>query len=164
MAKISLGNNLLKNQVVRFVLSAGIGFLVDVSVFYLFYNNLFTKKQYNLFSFTITNYFLSFSISFFLGVIINFLIARYFVFNESTSSPAKQFIRFISVAILGYFANLGLLELFVKYFQIYPPVARITAALSLFFASYFVHKFFSFSLSLRRHAPGKYYTGTKKNL
>jgi hypothetical protein len=33
--------------------------------------------------------------------------------------------------------------------HMYPPVARITAALSLFFASYFVHKFFSFSLSLR---------------
>jgi hypothetical protein len=37
----------------------------------------------------------------------------------------------------------------------YPPLARATAALSLFFVSYFVHKLFSFSLSLRHHAPGK---------
>jgi hypothetical protein len=39
--------------------------------------------------------------------------------------------------------------------QMYPPVARVTAALSLFFASFFVHKIFSFSLSLRHHASGR---------
>ncbi|HEY2581524.1 MAG TPA: GtrA family protein [Mucilaginibacter sp.] len=155
MAKITLGKKIIENQVIRFVLSTGVGFLVDQSAFFLFYKNLFTSKIYILFSFVISNYFLSFSISFFLGVLVNFLIIRYFVFSESKTSSSKQFIRFFSVAIIGYFANLGLLELFVKEFQMYPPLARITAALSLFFASYFVHKLFSFSLSLRHHAPGK---------
>jgi len=161
MADITLSNKLFNNQVIRFILSVGMGFCVDQLAFYLFYRNLFTVKQYIIFSFIISNYFLSFSISFFLGVVINFLITRYFVFTESKSSSVKQFFRFISVAILGYFANLGLLEFFVKNLQMYPPLARITAALSLFFASYFVHKFFSFSLSLRHHAPGK--SNSKRN-
>ncbi|MDB4901776.1 MAG: hypothetical protein JWQ63_1057 [Mucilaginibacter sp.] len=151
MTKITLVKKLLKNQVIRFVLSAGAGFLVDISVFYLFYHNLLTQKTYNILSLVVRNSTLSLSISFFLGVLVNFSITRYFVFSESKSSSSKQFFRFISVALIGYFANLGVLQLFIKYFHMYPPVARIITALSLFFASYFVHKAFSFSLSLRRH-------------
>jgi len=152
MTEIAFGEKVINNQVIRFVLSAGAGFLVDQSVFFILYRNLFTDKEYTIFSFVISNYFLSFSVSFFLGVLVNFLMTRYFVFFESKSSSSKQFIRFFSVAIMGYFARLGLLELFVKEFQMYPPFAGITAALSLFFASFFVHKAFSFSLSLRHHA------------
>jgi putative flippase GtrA len=155
MTKITLGKELLKNQVIRFVLSAGAGFLVDISVFYLFYHNLLVQKTYNILSLVVRNSTLSLSISFFLGVLVNFSITRYFVFSESKSSSSKQFFRFISVALMGYFANLGVLQLFIKQFHMYPPVARIITALSLFFASYFVHKAFSFSLSLRHHAQRK---------
>jgi putative flippase GtrA len=155
MAKAAIANKLFKSEVTRFILSAGIGFLVDVSSFYLFYHNLLTKKKYFILFFTVRNYWLSFSISFFLGVMVNFLITRYFVFTKSTTKPVKQFVRFISVAIVGYFANLTLLTVFVADLNIYPPLARIVAALSLFFASFFVHKVFSFSLSLRHHSPGK---------
>jgi putative flippase GtrA len=100
----------------------------------------------------VSNYAISFSISYIMGVTVNFLITRYFVFSESKLAPYKQFIRFISVATIGYFANLFLIVLMVKKLGIYPTYARPAAALSLFFASYFVHKLFSFSLSLRHHA------------
>jgi putative flippase GtrA len=155
MTDITLGKKLLENQVIRFVLSAGVGFLVDISVFYLFYHNLLTQKTYTILSLVVRNSTVSLSISFFLGVLVNFSITRYFVFSESKSSSRKQFIRFVSVATLGYFANLGVLELLIKQFHMYPPVARIVTALSLFFASYFVHKAFSFSLSLRHHGSRK---------
>lgn len=154
MADKTLGNNFINNQVVRFILSAGAGFLVDISSFYLFYHNLFEQQYYRVLSFTFRNYTLSFSMSFFLGVLVNFLISRFFVFSESTSSPLKQLVRFFIVAIIGYFANLAVLKIFIIQLGMYPPVARISAALSLFIASFFVHKFFSFSLSLRRHAAG----------
>jgi putative flippase GtrA len=149
MTSVTLGQKLLKNQVLRFILSAGMGFLVDISVFYLFYHNLLVQKTYHIVFFTVRNSTLSLAISFFLGVVVNFIIAKYFVFAESQSSPSKQFFRFVSVAIIGFFANLAVLKLFIQALHMYPPVARIVAALSLFFASYFVHKFFSFSLSLR---------------
>jgi putative flippase GtrA len=155
MTDITLSNKLLKNQVIRFVFSAGIGFLVDVSVFYLFYHNLLVQKTYSIFSFSVRNSTLSLAISFFMGVVVNFLITRYFVFSESTSSPSKQFFRFVAVAIIGFFANLAVLKTLIQDFHMYPPLARPAAALSLFFLSYFVHKFFSFSLSLRHHAPGR---------
>src|SRR5471030_3143299 len=106
MANNSFRDELIKNQVARFVFSAGIGFLVDIFAFYLFYHNLFEQPHYTVLSFRLTNYTLSLSISFYLGVIVNFLITRYFVFHESVSSPLKQFTRFAFVAIIGFYANL----------------------------------------------------------
>ncbi|HVW94868.1 MAG TPA: GtrA family protein [Mucilaginibacter sp.] len=150
MGEINIGNKLLDNHIIRFIFSAGIGFLVDISAFYLFYHNILVQKSYQLLSFTVRNSTLSLTISFFMGVVVNFLITKYFVFAKSTSSSGKQFVRFVIVAIVGFFANLALLKFFTEYLNIYPPVARPLAALSLFFASYFIHRVFSFSLSLRQ--------------
>ena len=144
-----LQHRLVKNQVFRFLLSAGTGALVDVSAFHLFYQNIFEQKTYNVLSFTLGNYTISLAISFFLGVVVTFLITRYLVFKESKSKPTKQFVRFISVAIVGYFANWTLVKLFILKFDFNPDVARVMAISILFFASYFIHRMFSFSLSLR---------------
>ncbi len=141
-----------QSQVVRFIFSAGMGFLVDVTAFYLLYHNFLVQRTYRVFSVPLRNFTVSLAISFFLGVVVNFLFTRYIVFNESHSKPAKQFFRFVFVAVIGFFANWGIVKFLVQVAGIYPPVARPLAALSLFFASFFIHKVFSFSLSLRHHA------------
>jgi putative flippase GtrA len=140
---------LAQNQVIRFVFSAGMGFLVDVTAFYFLYHNFLVQSTYQIFSLTLRNFTVSLAISFFLGVVVNFLFTRYIVFNESQSKPAKQFFRFVLVAVIGFFANWGIVKFFVQVVGMYPPLARPIAALSLFFASFFIHKVFSFSLSLR---------------
>jgi len=145
-------HKLLKNQFIKFIFSAGAGFVVDISAFSIFFHNLLTQKTYQVFNATVSNYAISFTISFFLGVLVNFLITKFVVFSESESAPSKQFFRFFAVAIVGYFANLGMLEFFIKVLSVNPLIARPAAALSLFFASFFIHKVFSFSLSLRHHA------------
>jgi putative flippase GtrA len=161
MADNKSKGKLINNQVFRFVLSAGAGFLVDVSAFYLFYHNLLTQHTYQILGLTIRNYTISLALSFFMGVLVNFLITRYMVFNESKSAPRKQFFRFVTVAIVGFFANLSVVKILIQACSFNPTVARISAALSLFFASFFIHKVFSFSLSLKRnhansehHKPG----------
>jgi putative flippase GtrA len=151
MAKISLKQRIVKNQVARFIFSAGTGALVDVLVFRVLHFYILTSKAYRIASLPFSNYSLSLTISFFTGVIVNFLITRYVVFVESKSKSSKQFIRFMIVAVVGYFANLGLIKVFIQKMGMDADLARITTLCSLFFASYFVHKFFSFSLSLRHH-------------
>lgn len=141
-----------KNEIFRFILSAGTGALVDVSAFYLFYHNLLVQHTYQLLSFTIRNSTISLAMSFSMGVVVNFFITKYLVFNESKLKASRQFGRFILVAIVGFFANLAIVKLMIQSFDVYPPVARIIAILSLFFASYFIHKVFSFNLSLRNAA------------
>jgi putative flippase GtrA len=137
------------NEIVKFILSAGVGFLVDISTFHFFITKIFPDKSYQVFGFAESNYTLSLLVSFVLGVIVNFLITRYIVFSASKLPAYKQFMRFVLVASVGFFANLYVLKAFVYFFGMDPSVARILAALSLFFASFFVHKVFSFSLSLR---------------
>ncbi len=143
-----------KNQLARFVLSAGVGFLVDISIFYLLYHNLLTQKKYYIFNTALKNSTVSLAISYCLGVIVNFLITKYLVFPDSRSSSYKQFFRFVIVAFIGLFANLAVIDVFIHYFNMYPPLARPLAMLSLFFASFFIHKFFSFSLALRHQHAG----------
>src|ERR1700744_911699 len=110
-------DKLQKNQFARFILSAGVGFLVDISIFYLLYHNLLSQKHYDLFSARFKNSTISLSISYVMGVIVNFLMAKFVVFTESRSKSSKQFFRFISVAIIGFFANLGMIDLFIHYFN-----------------------------------------------
>ena len=152
MANESLGQRLLRNKFARFLFSAGTGFVVDIIAFYILDQWVFNQHSYNIFGHSTSNHALSLCVSFSLGVLVNFLITRYLVFSESRLPFAKQFSRFILVAFVGYFANLEILKLFIKYLHFAPPVARITAALSLFLASFFIHKIFSFNLSLRNHA------------
>jgi putative flippase GtrA len=141
-----------RNQIARFVLSAGTGIVVDIVCFYLFYHNIFEQKRYYILGMHLRNYTVSLAVSFFLGVMVNFLMTRYIVFTESRSSLSKQLVRFMGVAIVGFFASQLILQFMVKQVGLYPPVARIATAFSLFFASFFIHKAFSFSLSLRNHA------------
>ncbi|NCD72191.1 GtrA family protein [Mucilaginibacter agri] len=155
----SIGQKILGNQFLRFIISAGIGFLVDVCSFNLLFDYLFKAQSYRVINYHVSNYILSFSISYCLGVIVNFLITRYLVFSESKLQPTQQFLRFVSVAFIGYFANLAILKIMVVYLHMYPPIARPAAALSLFFASFFIHKLFSFNLKLRDHAGNHNPTG-----
>lgn len=151
MAKASLKQRIIDNQVARFILSAGTGALVDILVFRILHSYVLTSQSYSVMSLSFSNYSLSLAISFFTGVVVNFLITRYLVFSESKSKSSKQFMRFMGVAIVGYFANLGLIKIFIQKFGMNADIARVTTLCCLFFASYFVHKFFSFSLSLRHH-------------
>ncbi|RYE22225.1 MAG: GtrA family protein [Sphingobacteriales bacterium] len=147
---ISAWHKLMQSRIFRFLLSAGTGFLVDVSSFYLFFNYIFTSRKYAVLMFTMGNHTLSLIVSFSLGVIVNFLMTKYIVFSESKLSPQTQFFRFATIALVGLFASMLIMDLFVKYLDVYAPVARILTALSLFTASYFIHKFFTFDLSANK--------------
>lgn len=141
-----------RNQVVKFILSAGLGFLTDAACFKILINYVFLQKSYYVLGFWVRNHSLAVSISFFLGVIVNFLMSRYVVFTESRIKLSKQFFRFASVAIVGFFATQFLLNFIITSLKVDPFLARISTAFILLFASYFIHKAFSFSLSLRHHA------------
>ncbi|MGI4751847.1 MAG: GtrA family protein [Janthinobacterium lividum] len=136
---------LLKNEVVRFFLSTGVGFLVDAIVYYFVYHYIFLKTV-TIFGLGFSRDVISLIVSYSCCIICNFLLTKYFVFAHSKLSARSQFLRFFMVAFVGFFANLLMLRLFVRVFKMYPPLARVVGALSLGVASYFVHKFFSFNI------------------
>jgi len=142
---------LLKNEAVRFLFSNGVGFILDAVIYFLSYYYYFKYHSTHIFGFTFSGDVTALFVSYIAQIGCNFLLTKYFVFSESKLSAGKQFFRFSLVAILGFFTNLELLRIFVRLFKMYPPVARMAAALSLGIASYFVHKFFSFNI--RKQKP-----------
>ena len=152
MANVIARYRFFNNQAVRFVFSAGAGFLMDISVFRFLRLYILTDKTYRVAGFNVNNHSLQLTISFFSGVMVNFLISRYLVFAESQTSATKQLVRFASISIVGYMASLGILNVLIGRAGMNPDLARLATALSLFSASFFIHKFFSFSLSSKDHA------------
>lgn len=152
MANAIARYRLFHNQVIRFVFSAGAGFLVDISMFRFLRLYVLTDKTYRIAGFNVNNHSLQLTISFFSGVVVNFLISRYLVFSESQTKLTKQLVRFGSVSVVGYLASLGIINLLIGRLGMNPEVARLATALTLFCASFFIHKFFSFSLSSNDHA------------
>ena len=142
----SIAARFVNHTVVKFFLSAGVAFLVDVVVYYIFVNFVFKGEKVFFLGKAHSPNNLSLTISYATGVVINFLITKYAVFTESNLKGRKQFIRFISVAALGFFANYVLLRFFIEYLDFYPTLSRIASALSLGIASFFVHKFFTFKV------------------
>jgi len=148
----SVIKTITRNAIARFILSAGLGFAVDVSSFAILCHFVFFEKKYLVWGYDLKNTSLAVAISFPLGVIVNFLMTRYIVFTESRSKFSKQFFRFATVAGIGFFATQFLLNFIITRLGFNPIIARVVTAFSLLFASFFIHKAFSFSLSLRHHA------------
>lgn len=143
----TLINRFFQNKLVRFFLSAGIAALVDVLTYYVIINYVINHSAVTINKEVISAHEFSLFISYTVGVITNFMVTKYAVFNDSTLKSRQQFTRFAMVAVIGFFANYGLLRFFVEYCGLWPTLSRISSALSLGFASYFIHKGFTFKTS-----------------
>ncbi len=120
--------------------------LVDVTLYFIIINSVLENQPVQVFSYHAGAHEFTFLISYTCGVITNFLLARYAVFSESTVMGRKQFVRFMLIAWIGFFANYSLLRFFVEVRGIDPTLARIGSALSLGVISFYIHKLFTFKI------------------
>lgn len=143
---LSINNRFFQNKVIRFFLSAGMGMLIDVLIYFITFTYFVSRSGIRLFNYQTSAHEFSLFISYSFGVSANFLLTKYAVFSASTVASQKQFFRFSLIAGIGFFANYTLLRFFVEFFHIIPILSRILSALSLGFASYYVHKLFTFKV------------------
>ncbi|MFD1631363.1 GtrA family protein [Pseudopedobacter beijingensis] len=143
-SQLSVWQKFLQYKIVRFFLSAGIAAIADFILYYIIINFIITTKTVDVLGRTVKSHEFCLLLSYSFGVLVNFTITKFTVFTESTLKNRQQFSRFISVAFIGFFANYGLLRFFVEFFDMIPTFARVASALSLGFASYYIHKFFTF--------------------
>lgn len=136
----------LNHRVVKFFLSAGVATLIDVLIYFVVIKYMLHYQRVVIGVYSASAHNFTLCISYSCGVVINFLLTKYAVFSESTVAGSKQFRRFALIAFLGFFANYGLLRLFVEVIGFYPTPSRIASALSLGVASYYVHKLFTFKI------------------
>jgi len=139
---------LINNKVVRYIFSAGMATMVDVVVYFLFFNFIFLKSDQSIFDLlTLSAPTASLAISYSAGLMTNFLITKYLVFTESDLRGIHQLLRYILVAILILALNYLLMSFLIKTLDWYPTIARIFSALSIGCLSFIIHKFYSFRKS-----------------
>lgn len=134
----------LKHKIVKFFMSAGVAALADFLVYTIIINFFISGSTVNVSGRIFKAHEFSLFISYSIGVIINFTLTKFAVFKASTLKNRQQFSRFVLIAFIGFYANYGLLRFFVEQCGLLPTISRIVSALSLAFASYYVHSFFTF--------------------
>lgn len=76
--------------------------------------------------------------------ISGFFTNKYLVFSESNLKGRIQLFRYVSVYVLNFFLNIGMIKVLVETFFWYPTIAKAIATLSIAVLSYISSKKFSF--------------------
>lgn len=126
----------LTRQFVGYLFTGGCATVVDVFVF-----SILVKSG--------IWYVLALCISRFFGLTTNFLLTRRFVFNVYAANPLVQYCIFAIVAINGFFANLGLLQLLMNELHLDATLARLVSAACIAMINFAGHKLYSFSSNLQ---------------
>jgi putative flippase GtrA len=125
----------VSRQFVAYLFTGGLATVIDVFVF-----SLLVKSG--------MWYFLALCISSFFGLTTNFLLSRRFVFGVYWKNALAQFGVFAVVAINGFFANLGILQLLME-LGWDATLARLVSAASVALINFAGHKLYSFSSNLQ---------------
>ncbi len=150
---------LLKNQsLFRYGIAAAIATLVDIIIYFLFYNFVLQKEDVQVLPALIVSApttALAFSYS--CGLITNFTITRFYVFPGSPLRTRIQLMRYVMVALLILGVNYLLMTFFIRWLHWFPTLSRSAAAILCGFASFGIHRIFSFrgnvSLSSQNQKP-----------
>lgn len=123
-------NNKLSSETIRFVL---VGVLNTVVGYGCYFVLLYLQ----------VNYIISLAISHIVGVTNSFFWNKYWTF-KSKGNIKHELVKFISVYVITFFLNLGILVIFVEYVKVDKRVAQVYALFIVTIISYIGHKFWSF--------------------
>ena len=102
-------------EIIRFVITGGISFVVDYGVFFVL------DKVLQI------NYLVSTGISFTLSVIVNYLLCIMWVFNKADKNNKKTLFVFVSTSVIGLFLNMFFMWILVSKMHILDLIAKIIA-------------------------------------
>lgn len=138
----------MEHKGIRYIISGGTATGVDVVSFFIIFNYILDKQPLHFGHVLIGAHIASLCASFTLGLITNFLITKYFVFNESNIRGREQFLRYMMVAVVTFFGNYFMMKLLVDVINVWPTMARLIAVGTIAVLSYRLHKVFTFKVKL----------------
>lgn len=140
-------DSLWQQRVVRYFFAAATATVVDVLVFWIVFNKVLHQQHHNLFGMMVLKApTLSLICGFTCGLITNFLITKFFVFNQSEAKTRWQLFRFILVAIIVLICNYYFMWFLTAQLHWYATISRAVSAVTIGVFSFTAHKFFSFKL------------------
>jgi putative flippase GtrA len=134
-------NNILNHQEIRkrkrFVKFALVGFsgmIVDLTVLYL------------LVEFFAVHYLVASVVSFLLAVVNNFLLNKYWTFEDKNKRGVYQFFSFLLISLCGLVLNLVIMYLLVDLCVVWYILAKVIAIFLVTFWNYFMNKKITFGI------------------
>ena len=115
-------------------------------LFFIFYNYLFKKKNWELplLNYTLTAYTFTAFLCFIISFSIGFTLLKYVVFTKSQLKGTTQLFRYAVSAIITSFTSWILLKIFIETFNFLPTLANISASCVVVVISYLLQRKFSF--------------------
>ncbi len=139
---------LLRLKLIRYGLSSGIATGVDVAAYFIAFNFILMKQDLDLAGMIVVSApTIALCISYSCGLLTNFTITKYFVFTESDLRGHHQLMRYVLVALLILLLNYGLMSFLIKVLEWFPTISRAFSAVVIGFASFLIHRSYSFRVS-----------------
>ncbi|MCO4294383.1 GtrA family protein [Solitalea sp. MAHUQ-68] len=141
---LTLSKKVFENKTFRFLVSGGTATLVDIALYRVFYYYILEQQSVNFLGSVISAHTAALCVSFTAGFITNFLISKFFVFNNSNLGTRVQLFRYALVAAINFSANYFLLKLFVEFMHLEPTLSRAFSAMIVAIMSFLLGKYFAF--------------------
>jgi len=135
---------LMPLQTFRYAACGGFNTCLDISLFFLSYNYIFSKSPIHIYFLTISPHIAAFLTGFCVTFPIGFYLSRYVVFQETTVRKREQLGKYFTVVLGCLILNYGFLKLFVEVFQWYPTPSKIFTTFFVVAFSYLTQKHYTF--------------------
>lgn len=118
--------------------------VMDILLYFIFYNFVFSKQDLNLGFITISPHIAAFVFVFPITFTTGFLLNKFVTFTQSRIRGRIQLFRYAMVVCGSITLNYVLLKLFVEVFDWYATVSKIATTLVVICYSYLMQKHFTF--------------------
>ncbi len=134
----------LSPETYRYAATGGMNVVLDIFLYFIFYNFILDKQLVDLGFIAISPYIAAFIIVFPITFSTGFLLAKFVTFTESKIKGTKQLIRYAISVGGSIILNYLLLKLFVGHFNIYPTPSKMITTVIVVAYSFIIQKFFTF--------------------
>jgi putative flippase GtrA len=141
---------LVPYETFRYGLCGGANTVLDITLYFIFYNFILKKRLVDLGFVTISPYIAAFLIVFPITFTSGFLLAKYITFTQSTLRGRIQLIRYGITVMFSIFLNYAFLKILVETFRIFPTPSKIITTCFVVVFSYFSQKHFTFGDTKQR--------------
>ncbi|MCD0489311.1 GtrA family protein [Pedobacter sp. MC2016-14] len=141
----------IPRQTFRYAVSGGSNAALNLCIFFLSYNFIFTDNVVYFGNIALTRYIAAYAIALSFSFPVGFLLNKYIVFQESDLKAEVQLFRYATVTAMSIYFDYALLHFLVGYLKMWatPAQALIIVILSLF--SYFFQTYVTFTKKKQKH-------------
>jgi putative flippase GtrA len=135
---------LMPPETFRYAATGGFNLLLDIFLYFIFYNFILDKKIVHLGFVAVSPYIAAFLFVFPITFTTGFLLAKYITFTGSPLRGRVQLFRYVLSVAGSILLNYLLLKFFVEYCSVWPTISKIITTIFVVAYSYLIQRYFTF--------------------